>query len=504
MAELVGFTASIVAITGAAGCAAKASVKMVRIAKTLSAAREEMEEFADDIRLFSTAIDTSLDSLRSLSENPALATSPILKALLEKGGFELLIQKSGRTQKHITKAWDTAKLMQRKPIVLRKARTALKWVIRQPNILALRSELDGFKSDILLIMSSLTLELKVRCLQDSNNIPEAIYQQQLLEIKQLKGQINFLVKEIALSQKREKRWNQRQARSSTSLVEPYEAPDTLESILMDLGSSMVDESRAPSQPRPSPSSSTTTGMSHRPSEATSDASTPPSTPQSENPKSSHYTRSSSSSYRYLGKELPAGDPPLLRLPMGKQVESRVSISQEREQIRSAQVPPLRHKQGRLIAESRPNSPRQIQSISSSREIDVPEGSTPIRRPKANGYINTPNGLVVATARIATDFPEHAISAKYANSLGLSIQPHGGGSKNGTRMLANFYSKGEEVLSSGTVTLEWSGASTTPPFMVLCRVFPDQPVNLVFGTSFLERREFYANGGEDALGGEWMK
>lgn len=182
MAELVGLTASIVAITGAAGCAAKVSVKMLRVAKTLAAAGEEMEDFADDIQLFSTAVDTSLDSLKEFSKTPALVASPLLKSFIERKGFAMLIKKSERTQRHISRAWDTAELMQTKRRLFPKTRLALDWFIQQPEILALRSELDGFKADISFIMHTLTLQLRMIHLESSNDMPDEIYRQQFIEM----------------------------------------------------------------------------------------------------------------------------------------------------------------------------------------------------------------------------------------------------------------------------------------------------------------------------------
>ncbi|PVH85791.1 hypothetical protein DL98DRAFT_605446 [Cadophora sp. DSE1049] len=502
MAEIVGLTASVVAITAAAGTALKVAGRMVDLAKDLSTASNDIRDFADDMQVFYMAIDLSLNCLRRHSETSTVATSPVLTSLLEKNGFEMLVDKSKRTRRRINKAWTIAKSIQSKPHMFSDTRSAIKWVFRKPEILALRPHLEAFKTDILVIITSLAIELKMFSLE--GDLPEPIVREKLQEIEDLKAQIKVHVKTIALAQEREERYRQREYRDSSRPEGPYERQETLEDILVGLGSSIGGNSRAPSQRGLSPSSSTTTDIFRRPSEATTDASTPPSTPQSESPQSSRHVGSPSSSYRFLGTDLTVGDPPLLRPPTGRQVGSRESVSQEQEQVRSAQVPPLRQKQERVVADSTPTPPIQIQSTSSSSEKVVPEGSIPVRCSRATGYINTPTGLVEAKAKIATNFPEHAISAEYANILGLPIQPHGEGSENGTRMLENFYSNGVEIISTGTVTLEWRGASTTPPFIVKCRVFPDQPENLVFGKNFLERRTFYADGGEDALGGEWMR
>lgn len=341
--------------------------------------------------------------------------------------------------------------------------------------------------------------------------------------KRLKAHIDVLVEEISLNQKREKRRNQRQSRRSSSQQEPHEISNTLEDILVDFGSSIVVEASNSSERDSSPSSSTRSGIFLRPSEATTDASTPPSTPQSgsshssrfvppttrsEDPHTSRYVKPPSSVYRFLGTELAASDPPLRRPPKFSQVENR--RAPEQQHMPSAQLPPLRHRQERpvqAVLDSIPTPSTQIEPTSSNSEKVASrqsEGSSPIRFAKALGFINTPKGLVQAKAKITTDFPEHAISAEYAGRLDLPIKAHGDGSGDGTRMLESFFSSGEEVVSTGTVELEWRGASKTPPFIIKCRVFPDQPEDLVFGKNFLERRTFYANGGEDEYGGEWLR
>lgn len=296
-----------------------------------------------------------------------------------------------------------------------------------------------------------------------------------------------------MSQEREKIRRRRQPEYSGTLEERYERPETLQSILIDLGSSMADHGQVPSPDgQQSPSSSTTTSIFRRPSEVATDTNTPLSTPNSSHPGSLYHVRQPSSSRDGSSFALPINDLQLPGLP--PLVPPTLPSS----------IPPLRHKR-RVNTDLTPDPPSLAEStLLDDQDVSIaPQIATKARASRASGYINTPSGLVEITVKVTEMFPENAISVTYAKLLGLNIQPHSG-SVDGTRMLANFYSNNEEVVSTGDVILEWRGASATPPFNVKCKVFPGQLVDLVFGHTFLERRSFYAMGGEDKDGGEWMR
>ncbi|KAH7317380.1 hypothetical protein BKA65DRAFT_113633 [Rhexocercosporidium sp. MPI-PUGE-AT-0058] len=499
MAEVAGL---VIAITTVAGTAAKVSTKLIRLANDLSSASEDIEEFADDMKLFSMAITISLNCLRRYTEEPALATSPVLKNLVETKGMEQLLHASARSQRRITKTWDIAKSVRKNRRLFEDLRTSVKWLYKKQDILVLRSLLGEFKSDILLIVNSLALELKLNILQ-SGDIPESVHQAMLLEIEDLKAQIKVQVKTLALAQEREERQRQRQSMSSTGAGDPYQHRDTLQDILVDLGTSMVEHGLVPSSDGHSPSSSTTTDMFSRPSEVTTNASTPISTPLSESPQSSSRGGNRNSSYRYIGTELPVDDLSQQHPRHGKQVENKDSSARDQHQGPSSHVPLLRHKP-LSVARNTPATPQLTEANVARPEQIVPGSSTPAERLGVTGYINTSDGLEHVKAEATTKFPQGAISERFAKSLGLVIQPYGDGSEDGSKLLESFYSNGEEVKSTGYVILEWRGASTTPPFNIKCGVFPDQPKDLVFGDEFIKRREFYADGGEDENGGKWMK
>lgn len=323
------------------------------------------------------------------------------------------------------------------------------------------------------------------------------------------------MKTIALSQEREERRLQlRRAQSPGTPEGQDEQRETLEDILMDIGTSLTEHGSASDPEGSSSSSSMMTYSTRRPSALATNASTPPSTPLPASPRSSHRVQEPYTSNRLSFPEPPVDMLLQKRARKGKMTARKTHGIQGQQQNQLPDITPLRHKQQLIAADSTPvplgwigssvSGHQDVVSIRQTPSPDEPQIFVETQTSRVSGYINTPDGLVPAKVQLTTKFPAHAISANYVNLLGLSVEPYGDGSNEGTRKVANFYSNGEEVVSIGEVTLQWRGALTTPPFNIRCRVFPDQSVNLVLGKSFLEKRDFYANGGEDEDGGEWMR
>ncbi|KAH7364122.1 hypothetical protein BKA65DRAFT_129941 [Rhexocercosporidium sp. MPI-PUGE-AT-0058] len=515
MAELVGVIASVVTIINVVSTL---SGLMMDLAKLSPAAGEEIEDFATDLCAFYMAVDLSLNCIHRYMKAPALEQSPVLRNLLKTGGFELLKQKSRQIKRRVQKAWKVAKSVESKFSFFKDKWTAINWLIRKPELLSLRPELEAFKTTIILIITALALEMKLDSLTELENvrgsIPENIFEEKLAEIEDLKAQIRVQVKMIAFSQEREERRRQRLTNSPGTLEERLERRETLQVIIMDIGTSLAEHGRVTNLERLSRSSSTTEYSSRRPSDIETNASTPLSTPLSASPRSEHRMQQSSTRNRLSSPGPPIEISPHGRTSKGKIAHRRDHGTQAQRRNQLPGIHPLRHKQQPIVAnleqipsrlaESSMSGQDEVISSQPTQSFDEPQISVESQGFRVSGYINTPDGLVPAKVQVTKEFPAHAISAKYADILGLVVEPHGNGSVDGTRKLANFYSRGEEVVSIGKVTFQWRGASTTPPFNVTCRVFPDQPVNLVFGKDFLERRSFYASGSEDKDGGEWMR
>lgn len=158
MAELIGLIASVITVTEVA---MTVSGKMMGLAKELSLAGEEIEDFAIALRGFYIAVDLSLNGLDRYTKTSALKESPVLKRLLETGGFELLKEQSKRNKRRIRKAWKVAKGVKSTAYFFEDALTAINWVFRKSELLALSPQLADFKLDILLVINSLILEMKL-------------------------------------------------------------------------------------------------------------------------------------------------------------------------------------------------------------------------------------------------------------------------------------------------------------------------------------------------------
>ncbi|KAH9215439.1 hypothetical protein DL95DRAFT_408616 [Leptodontidium sp. 2 PMI_412] len=529
MAEILGATASAITISAVAGAAFTVGGRMISLAKELAAAGEEMEDFGTDLQLFYMAVDFSLNCLDRYLKTPTLKDSPVLKNLEKTGGFELLKQKSRQTKRRIHKAWKVAKLVQSKVFILKDTFTAINWVFRKPELLALRPELEAYKTSISLIINTLGLEMKLDSIVGLSSLmklgspEEALLERMLrektVEIEELKDQIRVQVKTMALSNDREEK-RRRQSKTLGMPEERYEQRETLQDVLIDLGTSMIEREQVAQPGNLSPSSSLSANSSARRSSSHSSTSTVPSTSPASNSGSSIPQEEPS-------QRRPAG-PSTNLLPKPLQVKNErhrstsEDINRVQQQHSVSHVPSLRHKQRRianLAPLPDPTPPVPIEEALASnqaKQVDYSSvkptssylqcfnGSGNMR--SESGYIAVHGERIPTTANLDPECPQNLISIALAARLGLVIEPHDAAGEDGSREVVIAFPNGEKRKSSGEVTFLWSAgiSSHKPPFNVRCLVYEHGIRNLVLGRPFLDRRHRYWNGGEDKDGGEWMR
>jgi len=175
MAEIVGLTASVVAITAAASTALKLSKRMYGIARQLDVAADEIELFGHDMRLFNTAVELGLQSLKRMCKK-LKPSGEMYHYLVRKKVLRQLADTSKSTERRLCSVWDTAESLQHR----RRLLTHLKWVFKKADILALRPEMEALKSSLQLIVISISVYLGLE--QLDGGLPECLIQDKLEEM----------------------------------------------------------------------------------------------------------------------------------------------------------------------------------------------------------------------------------------------------------------------------------------------------------------------------------
>ncbi|CZT08501.1 hypothetical protein WAI453_007209 [Rhynchosporium graminicola] len=512
MAEAaVGLAASVVAIVAAADTAKKICGFLIDLAKQLPVASDEIKDLASDLEIFYIAVHASLDNLQRYAKIPSFKQSPILKVLLERGGFELLQQKSRRTKRRIQKAWKVAKFIQIDTSFFKNTLTGLNWLYRKPELMALRFDLGFYQANISFILDSIDRDMKCDALAElekhQGTVPEIMVTNLLVEIERLQSQIEVHVRTIALSQEREERQRIKQSKSSVQSDERLPRSESLQDILIDHGTSATKRKQAPRSDDLTPASlsSAKSSTCRRSYVSTTSTSTVPSTAPTQS--------ESSISQQYFSENTPPVNPTaLLPEPLQLRTEQSRSSFENRDGAPSLQPaskhPQLRHRQQRISGLTAQRDPAPPSSSNTVRDFtSVKPASNYLQRFNGSetmggisGYIIANGVSVPTTANLDPRFPQNLISLGYAASLGLIVKPHENADDLGLQEVVIEFPEGE-VRSSGEVTFEWSAGHSLhkPPFNVRCLVYEHGVRNLVLGQPFLERKKRYWNGGKDEEG-----
>jgi len=135
MAELVGLIASIVQLAGAA---ATVSLTLYECGQTVSQAKTELNDLANEVSDLSTVLEYLNDVLEGCRQSVIARTVSTI---------ETLVSRCKATLNEILKA---AKLVEGK-------NARWKWLFRKPRTLQLKLSLEGFKSNLGLVIQTLAL-----------------------------------------------------------------------------------------------------------------------------------------------------------------------------------------------------------------------------------------------------------------------------------------------------------------------------------------------------------
>lgn len=135
MAELVGVVAGIV---GLAGAAAKVSLALFECGRNLASARIELENLAGNVSDLSTVLEHLVDVLKKYESQVAAQTIETVSRLVT------------RCEKVLEELKVAAELV--------KSRAArFKWLFRKPKTQEHNMNLEGFKSNLSLVIQTLSL-----------------------------------------------------------------------------------------------------------------------------------------------------------------------------------------------------------------------------------------------------------------------------------------------------------------------------------------------------------
>lgn len=155
MAEVViGLTASLIAVTGAAGVGVKYSVYLYDIYRQVKDADRAIATFAADIENFSSVLEFSLQTLDFVCSRLD-KSSPLALHLNKKKIFVGLKLQAERVENSINQAWDHTESVQSRFGYV----TRINWVVRRKAIMSLKPEMDSLKTSLGLVATSIDLYL---------------------------------------------------------------------------------------------------------------------------------------------------------------------------------------------------------------------------------------------------------------------------------------------------------------------------------------------------------
>jgi hypothetical protein len=153
MIDPFGFSASLIAIAGAAGTAVKTSIWLYQLARAVEAANEDIEKFALDIRTFASIVQMAHDLLKRYHTTEP--DSHILNYVMELKILDSLAEQSKLTKKRINGAWRQTESVQSSIKMI----TRIKWIFRTGEVKALYPDMESLKSSLLLMMTFVNFEV---------------------------------------------------------------------------------------------------------------------------------------------------------------------------------------------------------------------------------------------------------------------------------------------------------------------------------------------------------
>jgi hypothetical protein len=263
MAEVIALASSILAITGAATTALRVSASLLKIARSLATAGDEIEDFAINIRAFAAIIQLGIGSVNRCTAKRS--SSEVMRYLEDHEVLDQLAVQSNRTSQKIKSAWKRTKTVRSSLTVL----TRIKWYLAKPEVQALQPEMETLKTSILVVMQSIRLE-EIQQGEDSEEtrqemqVTPGFFKQNISDNstltpsrEDLKRQIKVQIDTIAFLQ-------ETQARRRAQSTEPWdrfrESPPLahdFQHALVNLGRRMVEREKVPDPKDSSPSGSTT-------------------------------------------------------------------------------------------------------------------------------------------------------------------------------------------------------------------------------------------------------
>lgn len=154
MAEALALTGSIFTIVQIAGAATKLSRSLYATARKAGSAKGEIEKFAMDINTFASIIRVAHDSIRGHCRKES--NSAVLRYIREHDILGQLIEQATRIGKHIEAVRPQIQDLRGRLKVV----NYLRWIIiNRPDVKALHPEMECVKTNLLVVMHIMALEL---------------------------------------------------------------------------------------------------------------------------------------------------------------------------------------------------------------------------------------------------------------------------------------------------------------------------------------------------------
>lgn len=154
MAEALALAGSIIAIVQIAGAATKLSRSLFATARKAGSAKEDIQKFAMDISAFASIIRAAHDSIRQNCQKES--NSAALRYIQEHDILGHLIEQATRIRKHIEAVRPQIQDLRGRIKVV----NHLKWILfNRPDVKALHPEMECVKTNLLLVIHIITLEL---------------------------------------------------------------------------------------------------------------------------------------------------------------------------------------------------------------------------------------------------------------------------------------------------------------------------------------------------------
>ncbi|OBT64739.1 hypothetical protein VE03_05857 [Pseudogymnoascus sp. 23342-1-I1] len=487
----LSIAASVVALCTAGDAAYKIASSLYRSSRKVKGAGDDIEIFANDVDNYGVAMGMAYTALEPICMS-ANRRSRVIGYLIENEGLESLAKQSKWLTEHIKKYNpDIRALRSRSEIIAR-----FKWAFQKKEIDALGLRMESIKSNLQIVMSSVTLEALIEQ-------PPSTAKDRLIEL--LNRQIRVHVRTIGILQ---------------GQLEKHSLHPTLETerphAVVDLGLSMADNGTVPrSMPSPASSSSSLMSMRHQPNINDQGC---PSTRL-------HYSTTSistSPSQGFSSTSFERQD--LQSIDNGQQsqerhhsttsksvlVSTREGLHPQRQISQSVEITRMSQPLD-PTSENQP-CPTDIEiDITASQHIPSAQGNfisvyensyllnlNPSHQFLAeSGYIATPIGPVSTTALVDSDFGANLISQSYAVRLGLEIEELDANEQESDGVWIDF-GDGQRQRAVGKLCLKWNNGllPSKVSFSVHCWVCEHNVRNVVFGKPFIEKRNHYWHRGSN--------